>query len=232
MEHLEEKYGGRRVKVPIDDLLLHPKAQAIYGYRNIEALSDDFVHGPGMIQNPVTNKKFQVIAGWRRVLAAKMAGWTHIFVIVLDNLPEADEEFCIVSSNNIRIKTPREKYHEMRVLERELPNRQGIKPKPGEEKYDQRKALVEKIGKRNTSEAEIRDLMDFDDTTEELLDCIDNKNVFLTPLAAGVRKLNEPLDLTKYAPVVEVNLDTCDCPFCHSATTARIEIIDGKLYYV
>jgi hypothetical protein len=32
--------------------------------------------------------------------------------------------------------------------------------------------------------------------------------------------------------VVEVNLDMCDCPFCHSSTTARIEMIDGELYYV
>ena len=232
MNDLVEMYGGRRVLVALNDVQIHPKAQAIYGYRDIESLADEFRNGMGMIQNPILNKKLQTIAGGRRVLAAKMAGWTHFFATVLDNMPEEDEEYCIVCSNKMRDKTPREKCHEARVYDRELPSRQGQHPKPGEKEYNKRKHIAEMLGK-GSSEAEVRDLLEFDESNEELLDTIDGKHVFLTALADKVRKTRgKGLDLSKYVGVLPISLDLCECPFCHSEATKRIEIRGDELFYI
>jgi hypothetical protein len=228
MKELIEKYGGTKAMVAVDLIKLHPKAAAIYGHRDIEHLSRDFQSGYPMIYNPICIGDLCIV-GWRRLLAAKMAGITHVYVTVMESMPDEDIEYFIVSSNKLRVKTQKEKRREAKIFEAELPKRQGKKPLPGEEVYNQRKAIAAALGGK-TSEAEVRDLLEFDDSNEHLLDTIDNKHVFLTALAAKAREGKE-LDLSKYVAAVPISLEPCSCPLCQSTDTARIDMVNGVLFY-
>ena len=53
--------------------------------------------------NPITiNRKYELIAGERRLQAAKAIGWTNINANVVDNLSEVDELEMEIEENNQR----------------------------------------------------------------------------------------------------------------------------------
>ncbi len=53
--------------------------------------------------NPITlNRKFELIAGERRLQAAKQLGWTSINAVIVDNLDEIEELEIELEENNQR----------------------------------------------------------------------------------------------------------------------------------
>ena len=53
--------------------------------------------------NPITlNRKYELIAGERRLQAAKQLGWTSINAVILDNLDEIEELEMELEENNQR----------------------------------------------------------------------------------------------------------------------------------
>ncbi len=236
MSDTTKKFKGSYTKLYLSDLIQHPASAWIYTPRGIKPLADSITAFGGLIHNPKVTKpdkdgKFRVLSGWRRVQACRLLGWDYLFVEVMDDLPEEDEALFVVECNNYREKTPREKYYEIKVYEVELPKRQGKRSDlEGEQKHDHRKTLAEKM---DIAESEVRDLITVGDHDADLLDTIDGDSVKLTPLAAKVRKeLNNSPDLSKFLAVQVINLDMCECPFCHSAETKRIEIRGTELFYI
>ena len=233
MEDLNKKYKGTYVKVRTSDLIQAAIASIIYMPRGIQALADSITSFGGMIRNPKVigpdaNGRYHVLDGWRRVLAAILLGWEYIWVEVMENLPEEDIPLFIVECNNYREKTPREKYEEIKLLQRELPNRQGQK---GNEKYNQREAIAERM---NIADSEVRDLLAVGGAPNgtELLDSIDGKAVTLTALARKVKEMEELPDYSGYVAVEPVDLEPLPCNICACHPTKRIEIIDRELYFV
>ena len=228
MENSSKKFKGSYTKLYLSDLVQHPASAWIYTARGIKPLAESIREFGGLINNPKAAKpnkdgKFSVLSGWRRVLACRMLGWDYIFVEVMEDLPEEDEALFVVECNNYREKTPREKYYEIKLYEVELPKRQGKRSDiEGGEKCDRRKVIAEKM---DIAESEVRDLVTVGDHDATLLDTIDGDNVKLTPLATKVRKvIGKTPDLSKYHAVQEIVLEMCECPFCHSAETKRIDV--------
>lgn len=55
------------------------------------------------LMNPITlNNKYELIAGERRLQAAKQLGWTNINAVVLSNMSEVDELEMELEENNQR----------------------------------------------------------------------------------------------------------------------------------
>ncbi|NLC93360.1 MAG: ParB/RepB/Spo0J family partition protein, partial [Treponema sp.] len=53
--------------------------------------------------NPITiNKNFELIAGERRLQAAKQLGWTNINANIIDNISEAEQIEIEIEENNQR----------------------------------------------------------------------------------------------------------------------------------
>lgn len=70
--------------------------------------------------NPITiNRKYQLIAGERRLESAKALGWTNINANIIDNLSEIDELEMEIEENNQRKEfTEQELLEGYRRLER------------------------------------------------------------------------------------------------------------------
>lgn len=233
MEDMTKKFKGPYVKVKTTALIQATIAALIYTPRGIQALADSIASFGGMIRNPKVfgpdaDGRYHVLDGWRRVLAAILLGWEYIWVEVMENLPQEDIPLFILECNNYREKTPREKYEEIKLLQIELPNRQGQKDN---EKYNQREAIAERM---NIADSEVRDLLAVGGAPNgtELLDSIDGKTVTLTALARKVKQMEEQPDYSGYIAVEPVDLEPLPCNICDCHPTKRIEIIDCELYFV
>jgi hypothetical protein len=184
------------------------------------------------VLGPDEDGKYMVLDGWRRILAAIMLGWDYIIVDLISDLPDEDVKLFIVECNNQREKTPREKYETIKVYEEELPKRQGTRSDLwGGEKYDQRKAIAEKM---DIAESEVRDLKIVGEAPNggELLDSIDGKTVTLTAMVRKVKETASTPDYSSYVAVEQVDLAPLPCPTCNCHPTKRIEVIDRQLFYI
>ena len=85
--------------VQISDIKIKKRVRKDLG--NLDDLKDSLrVYG---LLNPITiNSNYELIAGERRVQAAKQLGWTSINANILDNLTEVDELEMEIEENNQR----------------------------------------------------------------------------------------------------------------------------------
>ncbi|MCQ2587277.1 MAG: ParB/RepB/Spo0J family partition protein [Treponema sp.] len=85
--------------VPIKDIKIKRRVRKDLG--NLDDLKDS-LRTYGLL-NPITiNGKYQLIAGERRLQAAKAIGWTNINANIVDNLSEVDELEMEIEENNQR----------------------------------------------------------------------------------------------------------------------------------
>ena len=85
--------------VPIKDIKIKKRVRKDLG--NLEDLKDS-LRTYGLL-NPITlNSKYELIAGERRLSAAKLLGWTSINANIVDNLSEIDQLEMEIEENNQR----------------------------------------------------------------------------------------------------------------------------------
>lgn len=85
--------------VAIKDIKIKKRVRKDLG--NLDDLKDS-LRTYGLL-NPITiNSKYQLIAGERRLQAAKAIGWTNINANIIDNLSEVDELEMEIEENNQR----------------------------------------------------------------------------------------------------------------------------------
>ena len=85
--------------IPIKDIKIRKRVRKDLG--NLDDLKDS-LRTYGLL-NPITiNRKYELIAGERRLQAAKAIGWTNINANVVDNLSEVDELEMEIEENNQR----------------------------------------------------------------------------------------------------------------------------------
>lgn len=85
--------------VPIKDIKIKKRVRKDLG--NLDDLKDSLrMYG---LLNPITlNRKYELIAGERRLQAATQLGWTNINANIIDNLSEIEELELELEENNQR----------------------------------------------------------------------------------------------------------------------------------
>lgn len=85
--------------IPIKDIKIKKRVRKDLG--NLDDLKDS-LRTYGLL-NPITvNQKYELIAGERRLQAAKAIGWTNINANVVENLTEIDQLEMEIEENNQR----------------------------------------------------------------------------------------------------------------------------------
>ncbi len=85
--------------VPIANIKIKKRVRKDLG--NLEDLKDS-LRTYGLL-NPITlNRRYELIAGERRLQAAKQLGWTNINANIIDNLTEIDQLEMELEENNQR----------------------------------------------------------------------------------------------------------------------------------
>lgn len=85
--------------VPISNIKIKKRVRHDLG--NLEDLKDS-LRTYGLL-NPITlNRKYELIAGERRLQAAKQLGWTNINANIIDNLTEVEQLEMELEENNQR----------------------------------------------------------------------------------------------------------------------------------
>lgn len=85
--------------VNIKDIKIKKRVRHDLG--DLEALKNS-LRAYGLL-NPITlNNKYELIAGERRLQAAKQLGWTNINAVILNNMSEIDELEMELEENNQR----------------------------------------------------------------------------------------------------------------------------------
>lgn len=85
--------------VPIKDIKIKKRVRKDLG--NIDDLKDS-LRTYGLL-NPITlNKRFELVAGERRLQAATQLGWTNIQANIIDNLTEVEQLEMEIEENNQR----------------------------------------------------------------------------------------------------------------------------------
>lgn len=151
--------------IPIQKVIVKERIRKDYG--NIQELADDIKEN-GLINPPVINKNYELLAGERRLRACKYLGWDQIPVNMMDTR-DAEHEFNIeISENEFRMgfsKSERVDYMK-RLLRIE------------EAKAHERK--VEHV--QNSSQARSRDKVSEQfgishDTMRKEMEIVENKNL-------------------------------------------------------
>jgi len=85
--------------IPIKDIKIKKRVRKDLG--DLSALKESLkLYG---LMNPITlNKKYELIAGERRLQAAKQLGWTTINANIIDNLSEIEQLEIELEENNQR----------------------------------------------------------------------------------------------------------------------------------
>ena len=85
--------------IPISQIKIKKRVRKDLG--NLDDLKESLkLYG---LMNPITvNKRFELIAGERRLQAAKQLGWTNINVNIIDNLTEIEQLEMELEENNQR----------------------------------------------------------------------------------------------------------------------------------
>lgn len=102
--------------VPIANIKIKKRVRKDLG--NLDDLKDSLrMYG---LLNPITlNRKYELIAGERRLQAAKQLGWTNINANIIDNLTEVEQLEMELEENNQRKEFTEEELMEgYRRLER------------------------------------------------------------------------------------------------------------------
>jgi hypothetical protein len=173
-----------------------------------------------------------VLSGWRRVLAAKNIGWTHIGAEIQEDLPtKEDEEQFILDANKSRVKTHAELYHEIRKLHAINERQQGFRSDlKGTEAFDRRKAIGIQL---DIKEWVVDALLIIGDYDIRQLDTIqDKKGHTLSAILAKVRNcIKENGRIPDFTPVERMDLSRRKCACCNTINTPRIVEIDGRLLF-
>ena len=91
---------SQRTKLPIDQIQMVDRQRA--DYRGIEELATSLKE-VGLIQPIVINQDLRLIAGGRRLTAAKSLGWTHIDVVFRETLSEDELQVLELEENTKRV---------------------------------------------------------------------------------------------------------------------------------
>ncbi|MBR0546097.1 MAG: ParB N-terminal domain-containing protein [Treponema sp.] len=85
--------------INIEDIKIKKRVRKNLG--DLEALKNSLrIYG---LLNPITlNSKYELIAGERRLQAAKQLGWTNINAVILSNISDVDELEMELEENNQR----------------------------------------------------------------------------------------------------------------------------------
>ncbi len=85
--------------VPVKDIKIKKRVRKDLG--NLDDLKDS-LRTYGLL-NPITiNRKYELIAGERRLQAAKQLGWTNIQANIVDNITEVEQLEMELEENNQR----------------------------------------------------------------------------------------------------------------------------------
>lgn len=90
----------QRTKIPIDQILVQDRQRT--DYRGIEELATSLKE-IGLIQPIVVNQDLRLIAGGRRLTAAKSLGWTDIDVVFRETLSEDELQVLELEENTKRV---------------------------------------------------------------------------------------------------------------------------------
>jgi len=102
------------MKIPVADLIFHPKNGEIYTLSNIEDLMTS-IEDVGLLQSLVIDQDYQVISGNRRLLAVRRLNWDDVDCDII-NVEDTDAPSIIIHFNKQRIKTCREMLNEAKIL--------------------------------------------------------------------------------------------------------------------
>lgn len=137
--------------VDIDKIIVGDRIRKDFG--DIQELADD-IRENGLINPPVVNKEYQLLAGERRLRACKLLGWPQIEVRMMDTRDAEHELNIEISENDVRkgfTKTERVDYikrllriEQAKAKERELA---GVKdPSENSHKGRSDEATAEQFG--------------------------------------------------------------------------------------
>jgi hypothetical protein len=218
-------------KVRLDELTVHPVSYEIYSPSCVEDLAKS-IKNDGLLQAIIVNSENQVLVGRRRLEAIKSLGWEEVEVIVKD-IPEEDVDGYIVSSNDVREKTPEEKYREILILTKRYGKKRGqrtdLDPEVNDDDKTSTRAKIAGILK--TKETEIQRLKVIGDTAPHLLKIIgDDKK-------AGEISLNQAYNVcmadksNRQTPVKEVELKPKCCSLCGRMPPRLVTTENGTLAF-
>lgn len=164
----------KTIKIKLSQLTQHPEHKRMYMFKNIEELANS-IKTIGLLEPIITNKRHQVISGWRRVLATKFLGLETILAIVRDDIPPAEEIRFIIDFNKQRIKSMMEKLNEIQRLQKLWGKKQGERtdknPKlSNEEKKHTNERIAKAIGISTGNLYKIRTIVKADRSMLPLID--------------------------------------------------------------
>ena len=85
--------------IPIQKVIVRDRIRKDYG--DIKELADD-IRENGLINPPVVNKEYELLAGERRLKACKSLGWEKIPVTMMDTRDAEHELNIEISENDVR----------------------------------------------------------------------------------------------------------------------------------
>lgn len=163
--------------VNIDKIIVKDRIRKDFG--DISELAEDIKQN-GLINPPVVNKEYELLAGERRLRACKSLGWTQIEIRMMDTRDAEHELNVEISENDVRkgfTKSERVDYMKRllrieaaKASEREHSGVKNPSPNSDEGRSDEKTAKQFGIGKdtlrKEISIVENKDLLDPSDFTE------------------------------------------------------------------
>lgn len=199
--------------VDIEKVVVRDRIRKDFG--NIQELADD-IRQNGLINPPVVNKDYELLAGERRLMACKSLGWSQIEVRMMDTRDAEHELNVEISENDVRkgfTKSERVDYmkrllriEQVKANERERSGVKNPSPNSDEGRSDEKTARQFGIGKdtlrKEISIVENKDLLDPSDFADWDEGKLSTNKAFLKvknrqkELEEENRKLREAVSLT------------------------------------
>jgi len=129
--------------VKIEDLIEIPEFRDFYSLQPIEELIQSYkLHGQ---TTPIhITEKYEIVDGYRRVTAIKMAGGKTVIAIIIDSEPDIQKRMVF---NQYRQKTTQDQIREIREVFTIYPKRQGQK-NPDGERLDRDQLISNSLGNK------------------------------------------------------------------------------------
>lgn len=115
------------IMTKVADLRKHPSYALIYAVKSpqFDQLVTSIEATGELLEPIVITSDNVIISGVQRWLAYQELNWELIPAIIYDGADSADQLWLIISSNQYRIKSTREKWNEIQYLKQQLGKKQG-----------------------------------------------------------------------------------------------------------
>lgn len=153
--------------IPIQKVIVRDRIRKDYG--DIKELADD-IRENGLINPPVVNKEYELLAGERRLKACKSLGWEKIPVTMMDTRDAEHELNIEISENDVRkgfSKAERADYmkrllriEEAKAYERKVEHVQNSSQAKSRDKVSERFGISHDTMRKEMQIVENKDLLD------------------------------------------------------------------------